>query len=531
VNGLTGTGSLVRLALRRDRFLLPAWMLLFAGMAGLSATATIDLYPDLDSRVQAAAAVNGTPALVAMYGRVWDPTSLGAVSLIKMSGLGAALLAVLAFMLVVRHSRAEEEAGRLELLGAGAQGRLAAPAAALTVSVGAMLVVGLTTALALSAAGLPAAGSWAFGAAWAATGSAFAAVGVLCAQLSTSARAANGLAAVTLAATYLVRAAGDVTGPGGAGWLSWLSPVGWGQQVRPFAGDRWAVLVAPVLFAGVVAAGALVLASRRDLGAGLLPDRPGPAHGARWLGTPLGLAWRLQRGGLLAWLSGVAVLGLVVGDIATQVGTFFTSDAARQLLTQLGGRAGVTDAFLALELAFTGIVVSAYGIQAALRLHAEESSLRAEPVLATGVPRLAWAGAHVLVAVLGSTAMLATAGLAAGVGYAAQTGDAGQVPRVLGAALVQLPAAWVLTGVVVALFGLAPRLVTLAWGALVVVLLVGELGPLFRAPGWVLDLSPFTHLPHLPGGQLSAAPLLWLTVVAVALAVAGFAGLRRRDVG
>jgi ABC-2 type transport system permease protein len=531
VNEFAGTGALVRLGLRRDRVLLPRWALLFSLTAAFSASATVDLYPSVVSRVAAAEAINGSPSLVALYGRVYDPTSLGAIALIKMGGIGAALLAVLAFMLVVRHTRAEEESGRLELVAAGVVGRLAPLAAALVVSTATMLAIGVLTAGSLVAGGLPAPGSVAFGLAWAATGTAFAAVGGLTAQLAVGARAANGLAACVLAGAYLLRAVGDI-GARAPSWPTWLSPVGWGQQVRPFAGDRWLVLVLLVAFAVVVAGAAFAVVRARDLGAGLLPDRPGPASAGPALGTAVGLAWRLHRGSLLAWTAGFAFMGLLLGSIASDVGSFFeSSSGARQMIETLGGTSGLVDAFLAAEMGFAGIFASAYGVQAAMRLHAEESALRAEPVLATQVGRAEWVLSHVAVAVAGTTVLLSAVGLAVGVAHAASVGDPSEIGRVVVAALVHLPAAWVLTAIVVAAFGVAPRLVGLGWAALVVFLLVGELGPLFSAPQWALDLTPFAHVPRLPGGDLTAVPLLWLTAIAVGLALVGLAGFRRRDVG
>ena len=100
----------------------------------------------------------------------------------------------------------------------------------------------------------------------------------------------------------------------------------------------------------------------------------------------------------------------------------------------------------------------------------------------------------------------------------------------LGAGIAQLPAVLVITGIAVLAFGLAPRACTgIGWGAFVLVLLLSLFGPLLRLSHWVLGISPFTHAPHLPGGPVSAAPLLWLSLIAVALAAAGLAGLRRRD--
>lgn len=60
------------------------------------------------------------------------------------------------------------------------------------------------------------------------------------------------------------------------------------------------------------------------------------------------------------------------------------------------------------------------------------------------------------------------------------------------AAVAQLPAVWVVLGLVVALFGLLPRWVTAAWALLVGFLLLGELGPLFGLPGvsWTCRRTP-----------------------------------------
>jgi ABC-2 type transport system permease protein len=88
----------------------------------------------------------------------------------------------------------------------------------------------------------------------------------------------------------------------------------------------------------------------------------------------------------------------------------------------------------------------------------------------------------------------------------------------------------VLTGISVALFGLVPRWSAAAWGALVAFLLLTEFGSVLNLSGWVADISPFTHVPKLPGGTFTATPLLWLLLVAVVLTVAGLAGLRRRDI-
>jgi polyether ionophore transport system permease protein len=525
----TGTGSLVRLAVRRDRISSVAWTLVFVLMAASSAGAVINLYNTPESLATAASGVNDAPSLIALYGPIYDPQSLGAVAMFKLGVLGGALVGVFAAMLMVRHTRGEEEAGRLELIGSTVVGRHAPLFAALLVTIGTVTGLGLLTSLALIAAGLPAAGSLAFGLAWASIGIAFAGAAAIAAQLTTSARAATGLTMVFLGVAYVLRAVAD-TGNGSTEFLRWLSPIGWGQQVRAYQGNRWWVLLLPLAFTVAAAFVANALLARRDHGAGLLPDRPGPADAKPRLGTALGLAWRLQRGVFYGWLAAFLFLGLLFGNIATSVGNFLDSPNAVDMIQKLGGVHNLTDAFISTELGFMGIFAAAYGISAVLRLRSEESELRAEPVLATGVGRIQYAFSHLTVALLGTTVLTLGAGLAAGASYSAQTGAGADFGRVLVATLVRLPAAWVLVGIAALLFGLTPRLGYVAWVALVAFLLLGELGPMMKLSQAVMDVSPYAHVPRLPGGTFEASPVIALVLVAAALIAAGVAAFRRRDV-
>jgi ABC-2 type transport system permease protein len=524
--GLTGTGGLVRLALRRDRFLIPAWVGLFAVLAAFSASATVGLYPNEASRIEAANTINSAPAAVALYGPIYDPTSLGALSITKLTAVYASLLSILMVMLVVRHTRAEEETGRLELVGAGVVGRSAPLAAALLVVGGASALLGLLAAIGLHGSGLPVSGSLIFGAGWAATGFFFAAVAGVAAQTATGGRSANGLGFAVIALAYVVRAIGDLA-DAGPGWLSWLSPIGWNQQIRAFAGDRWSVLILPIAGSALLVTAAFALRRRRDLGSGLLQDRPGPGVGS--LGSPLGLAWRLQRPLLLAWTAGSAVMALMMGAIAHSVAGMLDSPEMAKVVRQLGGEQGLTDAFLAAVIGLVGTIIAAYGISAVTRLGTEESSGHAEAVLAGAAPRLGWAASHWLLALTGVAWLMLVAGAGTGLGHGIAVGDLSQVIPITVAALTRIPAAWVLVGLVVAVWGIRPHATALVWGAYAAFILVGEFGQLWGVPRSVMDVSPFAHSPVLPGPAAELTGMLWLTLVAAAFLAVGSAAFRRRD--
>ena len=526
MTSLTGTGTLVRLALRRDRVRLPVWTAVFTAVAASSAAATAAVYPAAGDQRGAADSINSVPALVALYGPVYEPT-LGATSVFKLTAFGAALIGLLMIFTAVRHTRAEEEAGRRELLGSAVVGRFAGLAAGVVVTAVSSLVLGLFSGLGLAAAGLPVAGSLAFGLGWAAAGLVFGGVAAVTAQLTKSARAASGLAVVALLAAYFLRAVGDSAGPR---WLSWASPIGWTQQVRPYAGDVWWVLAVPLLVTAALLAVAAALARVRDIDAGLLPDRAGAGHAARSLGGAWGLTWRLNRANLAAWLAGYVLIGLVLGGLAGNVGKMLDSDGARALITALGGEQALENAFLAAEFSMAGVITAGYAITVLVHLRGEERALRVEPLLATALDRRRLLAGYLLLAVAAPVLLLTALGLTAGLAYGIRTGSPGaEAVRLVGAALAQLPAAWVLAGLATALFGFVARAVTLAWVALTTFLLLGEFGVLLKLDQWVLDLSPFTHSPKLPGAVVHPAPLLWLTALGGALVVAGMTGFRRRD--
>jgi ABC-2 type transport system permease protein len=526
-SAFAGTAGLLRLALRRDRVLLPVWVVGFTAMAGFSVTATKDLYPDEQSLAAAAETINATASLVALYGKIYVVTSLGAISLIKLTAFGAALVGVLFVFLVVRHSRAEEETGRLEIATAGVVGRAAPLTAALLVGALGAVSLGVLTTVALGLAGLPWSGSLAFGLGWALSGLVFSAIAGVAAQLTVSARAASGLGMAAVGVAYLLRAVGDLA-EGDPGWASWLSPIGWSQQIRPFAGDRWWVVAIPLVATAVLVPVAYALRAHRDLGAGLLPDRAGPATG-RLRGVE-GLAWRLQRGVLVAWLVGVAIMGVVLGSVADNVAGLLDSSTMRDFLAALGGEQGLVDMFLAAEVSILGALVSAYGVAAAARLHSEEDSAHTALLLATPTTRLRWALSHLTVALVGTAAVMLAAGAAVGLGHGFSTGDVGgEVVRLSGAALGQVPAAWVLVGLVVLAFGWLPLAVPAVWGLLVGFVVLGEFGSLWGLPQWVLDLSPFAHSPTLPGGDVGAGQVVGLLLVAALLCLVGLLGWHRRD--
>ncbi|MET8846524.1 ABC transporter permease [Amycolatopsis sp. NPDC004625] len=528
---LAGTWHLTRLALRRDWVILPIWIVLLSVVPASTVSTFTQFYPTVADRLALQAGANANPSYALLYGPPFDLTTAGGFIAWRMCGFLALLTGLMVVFTVTRHTRAEEDTGRAELLASAVVGRYAALTASLLVAGGASLLTGLVQAVTMIGAGLPAAGSLAFGASEALAGLVFTAVAAVAVQLAEYSRTANGIGTAVVGAAFLLRGAGDSTVD--ARWLSWLSPIGWVQQIRAFAGERWWVLLLPLAFA--LAAGALGywLLPRRDVGVGFLPPRPGPARAAASLRSPFALAWRLHRGPLLGWLVGVAVVGAVFGSIASGIGDLVgSSPQAQQIFERLGGSHALTQAFLAAMAGMFAMVASLYGVQAVLRMRGEETAIRLEPVLATSVGRLRWAAGHLVFAFLGTAALLLAGGLFMGLANGLRTGDTGgSIADTLSGMLVQLPAAWVVVALAVAIFGLQPGFSAAAWAVGALALLLSLFGPVVNLPQAVLDVSPFQHPPKIPGQAFTATPIVWLLAVTAVALAAGLLGWRRRDVG
>ncbi|TDC99585.1 ABC transporter permease [Nonomuraea deserti] len=517
---MNGTWTLTKLALQRERFIVPLWLLLLVALTAGQVKRYATGIPDIAAFAREMAA---NQALTAFAGEIPSATLAG-MAVWKNADAIYTILGLIMILTVVRHSRGEEESGRAELVGAGVVGRLAPLTAALAVTCGSAVLAGLLTAAAMTATGADVAGSLAFGAAITAAGLVFAGMGALAAQLTQSARTAIGVAALGLGLGYVLRFVAD---GGGLAALKWLSPQGWSHLVRPYGDDNVAVLLISLAFTAATLAPAYRLLVRRDLGHGLIPERPGPTASDR-LRSPMSLAWRLQRGLLGGWIAGYAIAGLVLGALATSIEEVAQQGAAVEEFFHrytASPEATMTDAYLWLIALSLGYVSALYPLLALLRLRNEEISGRAELLLSTPVSRARWVAGHLLFALAGSVLILTAAGLTMGL-------VAGAPGKVLAGALVQVPATWVLAGAGVLAFGLLPRAAAaISWAAFLFVNLFGEvLGPILGIDYWIARYAvPYPNLPMVVSGEpFTATAILIMTGVTAVLVAAGLAAVRRR---
>jgi ABC-2 type transport system permease protein len=527
---------LLRLQARRDRITLTIWILGIALLVTASASAVGAEYGTDEERTQILTIGLSQPAILALRG-IPNGATLGSMIWFQICTFLCVMVGLMSTFLATRHGRADEERGRRELIVAAPQGRTASLRATITLGLIANVLVGLLAAGGFIAAGLDADGALAAGTAIAATGIAFLGIGMLVGELVSTSRAANGISAAVVVAAYVFRAAGDALGTPDLqnltlepAWISWLSPIGWAQQVFPFTENDYLPLLLTLGLAVVATAAALVLRSTRDLGSSLLPERAGRATARATLRGDLGLAWRLQWPTLLGWTAGTAVFGLIVGSLGTAVSdAAFDNPDLLRILQSLShtSRDDIAIIFTGTIFVFVCILAAAAGIQAVLRMREEESQGRAELLLATPLGRIRWMADAILIGIVTVVIVIGVTATAAWLSFLPY--DKPDLAwNAVGTALVQLPAAIVFVALAALLVGVLPSVATgVTWGAFGVSVVLGLFGGLLQLPDEVVTISPLANVPTVPVDDWG------LTVVLLASAlvaiVLGLVTFRRRD--
>jgi len=526
---------IMALQLRRDRLTMTVWILGTALVAVGSVAAIVKEYGTHAQQETVLKLALANPSVLAFRGTPYG-VGIGSMLWFELFSWLAVVVGLMNIFFATRHGRADEERGRRELVGATPVARSAPLAATLVLGVIANAILGLLLmGVFATAKGVDGAGALAAGATFAVTGLAFLGVGLVVGELAPTSRSANSIGVTVVVAAYVLRAAGDTLGTAHldaltleTGWPSWISPIGWSEQVLPMSANRVALLLPGIALALVTVVAAFVIHARRDLGASLLPDRAGPATGS--IRGVFGLVGRLQRPALIGWAIGGAVMGLATGSLARAAGDL-AKNGTPQVIETLklvvpGGRGQLVALLVGTLMLLVALLATAAGVQGALRLRQEEAEGRAELLLAAPLSRLRLMLASVVNAVLASVVVMVAAGVTAWLSFLSEHGDAGI--HALGQALVELPALLVFPGIAALAVAVLPRVaVAIAWAAFAAGVVLGLFGQLLKLPKGLIRVSPFDHIPSVPFHDWG--PTVVLLVIDVVLAVAAVVLIRRRD--
>lgn len=524
------TGRYARLLLRLDRVRLPVWILVLTLISIVVAPAFVELYPTTVDR-QLIAVTMENPAMIAMVGPNYgiDNYTIGAIMGHQMLLFTALSVGVMSILLVTRHTRGDEESGRIEMLRSLPVGRLSNLCATLIVMFAGNVVLTLVMGFGLAALGIETmdlAGSLLYGAALGVTGIFFAALTALFAQLSENTKGTMGYSFTFLGVAYIVRAVGDV----GNETLARISPLGLILRTQVYVNNYWWPIIIMLAASLGVAVLALYLNSLRDLDAGFIAQKPGRKSASRFLQSPLGLALRLQRTAIIGWLITMFLLGASYGSVLGDMEAFLgSSELIQQMLPPIEGLS-MTEQFITMLMAVIAITGSIPPLLMILKLRAEEKKNRIEQLYARAVSRSQMMGSYLFIAaVVGFVGLfLSVAGLWSAA--AATMDDPISFGVAFNAAMAYFPAILIMTGIAALLIGFLPQGAGLVWLYLGYSFLVIYLGGILQFADWMSALSPYGFVPQVPVEDINTATVVVMTVAAAALAAAGFFGYRKRDI-
>jgi len=526
--------TLSKFMLKRDRFQLLGWLVGLILLTVVVAASFNDIFATPEELMGMIMAFDN-PALIAMVGPLYAET-IAAVYVQNMLVFTAVIIAMMNIFMVTRHTRADEEEGRLEVLRSLPIGRTTTLQAVTLNVVLINVILAVIIGVGLGLVGLEAGamgsgtsdfmGSMLFGVTIGATGLVFAAFTAFFVQLSANNRTVLSYSFAFLGALYLLRAVGDIN----LEILSIISPLGIGLRTETFVNNYWwpiFVLLGTAIIFGCLA---LYLNNIRDLGAGFIAEKPGRAHANRLLDTHLGLAWKLTKGQLIGWAITAFILGASYGSVFADIETFVSgNELFEQIFAGVDG-ADITMGFMSFVIVMMAVIVAIPVIITALKVKSEEKKNRLEHVLARSVSRPYILLSYTAIAFLAAPVMLFLTTLGLYAASSAVMDDPIPLMSMLKAVMVYLPALWVLIGIAVLAVGVFPKFTGLAWAYLGYSFVAIYLGQILNLPDWMASVTPFDYIPQYPMEEIRVLSLAGLTVVSLVLVMIGIVGYRKRDI-
>jgi len=522
------TSAIARRSFADSRARNVSFAVLFALVAYANVVGYRSTYPTLNERLAFAHAFGGNASVRLFYGTPFDLLTIGGYSAWRTGGMISIFAAMWGLLAAVRAMRAEEDAGRQELVLAGAVSRHSAFAAVLGACATGAALLWLALFAGLAGGGLAAGESAYLALAVASAAAVFVGVGALASQLAPSRRVALELSSAALTVALLARVIADTSS--GLQWLRWATPLGWVEELRAFTGPRPAVLLLPLAATTLLLLAAGAISVRRDVGSGLLRPHEEPRTRLRGLSSPTALALRSERASLVGWLLGSGFFALIIGLISTSVANAGISSNLQRELQKLGA-ISITrpSGYIGLTFLFFILIVSLFCCSQLAAARHEEAEQRLETLFAHSVDRRRWLAGRLALAAWGAAAIALTAGLLAWVGAAIQSAGVSLV-SMLEAAANCLPVAMLFLGLAALLFAVLPRASSgIAYGLVAVTFLWQLLGGLLGAPRWLLDLSPFQHVGLAPAQPFRAGPAGAMLALAALTALASLWAFSRRD--
>jgi ABC-2 type transport system permease protein len=510
--------------LRDARTRTIAFALVFLAGAAAQGASYRSAYPTLADRERLAQTFGSNQAVRLLYGVPHDLLTVGGFMSWRLGSLTifAGLFGVLA---AVRAMRAEEEAGRMDIVLSGVVGRATAFRAALAGIAASAAIVWVAVFVGVLAGRAGAGGSAYLALSLMTPIPVFVGIGAVASQIAPTRRMATAIGSGALGVALMLRMAADTSS---AGWLRWATPLGWAEELRPFVGAQPLVLALPAVATVVLLVVAERIALRRDVGRGLLAAHDSAPPNRRLLSSPTALALRTLRGTLIAWLIGIAALALLMGVISDSVSSALSRSVQDQL-EKLGTAANTPTAYLGFAFLFFLLALALFACFQIAAMREEEADQRLETLFALPVRRGRWFAERLGLIVTCAAGLALAAGLVAWAGAISQGADVG-FGRMIEAGANCLPLTVLFLGLGALALALVPRAgPTIAYSLVGLAFLWETVGGVVSAPSWTLGLSPFHHVGLVPAEGFQAGGAVVMLAIGIVAATAAAWAFDRRD--
>lgn len=485
-------------------------------------------YPTLADRLAFARSFGGNKAIRLLYGQPDQIATVSGYTAWRVGGVLALVAALFGLLAAIRASRTEEDAGRMEMMLAGIAGRGTIAAAAIgTVAIG-MLVLFCAQAAALLIAGLPLAGSLYLALATASIVPVCAGVGAVVCQLAPTRRIAMQLGGAAIGLLFLLRGLADTVE--GLSWLRSLTPLGWAEQLRPFAGFQPLVLLAPTVATAALLMIARQLAKSRDIGTGVLPAQDSRAPRLLLLSSPSAQALREATGTIAAWMITVGAFSLLLGVVSKSISPTDVSKSIQREIARIGSGAITTPSgYLAFIFIFLMLAICVFACAQVGAARQEEEQQRLEVLFSLPIGRQGWLLGRLLLTILAAAVICLLAAVCAWAGAEAAGAHIALV-KLLAAGANCLPIAALFLGISALAYAVTPRASgPIAYGLLTLAFLWNLVSSLFGGPKWLDDITPFAHVALIPTQSFRALDAAVMVAMGVVTAIVALGLFSRRD--
>lgn len=525
------TAKLSRFYLKREWLNVTIWLVIIIAMSLLVAAVFNNLYGTQAERIGMAQAMQN-PAMIAMLGPSYvevESYTSGVMYRQMMLVFSAIIVAAMNIFLVINNTRKDEEEGRNELIRSLPVGRLSnllgTMIICVIVNIALALIIGFGLAT-INIEGMNLSNSLLYGTAISIIGICFGSIAALFAQISSNSRGAITYSFTFLGIDYLIRAIGDVSG----NFFSYLTPLGIVLKTKIYISNFWWPIFVLLGISFLITIIAFYLNYHRDLGEGLIASKPGKKEASKFLKTPMGLLLRLHRNMLIGWLIVAFVLGASYGSVFGNIEDFLAGNEMMQQIFLNNSKFTLAEQFMTTLMTISAILITVPTLMIMLRICSEEKKGRIENIYAKKISRNKVLGSYLILSTISSIFLMMAFVLGLWIASLSVMTDPISFWTMFSAGLVYLPAIWLMIGISMLVIAYIPKMTKLIWIFLGLCFFVAYIGKILQLPEWLINFTPFGSIPKLPVDDFSIIPLIILTIITIAMSVAGFIGYRKRDI-